>query len=336
MSRTLLDEPIVMYRQKDGKPVALRDECPHRFVPLSHGELIDNNVQCGYHGLRFDRYGQCNDIPTQSHIPKSACVKSYPIVECHNLVWLWFGDSDLADETLIPDWTIESGLAHDTDSAWASCQDYYKPQANYSLVIDNLLDLSHVVFVHGSTFGSDGLNDAEVSSSVEENRISDRRQALNCNPGPAFVGCVGDENTEVDAWMDMHWLAPSNLLLEFGVTAPGRPRNEGYQWIASHLLTPETQNSTHYFWVVSRAFDLSNEQLTKFWHDAVYGAFQEDDEILAKQQQLLGKQDLFSYKKPIALASDKSAMNARRIISRLLEEQVEESTTELKNVANAW
>ena len=321
LSRTFLNEHVVLYRRSDGSPAALFDQCPHRFLPLSKGVLIDDEVRCGYHGLQFNHKGMCTRVPTQSHIPETARVRSYPVVDKFGIVWIWFGEEEAANPDEIPDWDIDPGLSHHEDDNWASCKDYFRPEANCSLVVDNLLDLSHIVYVHGSSFGSEDINNVEVNSKIDELRISDRRSISSGKPGPAFVGLVGDENTDVDFWMDMHWQAPSNLLLEFGVTPPGKKREEGFQWIASHLLTPETDKSTHYFWVVSRSFDQDNKQLTAQWHDTVYDAFEEDSVILRCQQQALGDRELMTGMKPIILGADTSAIQARRINSRLLRAQ---------------
>lgn len=321
LRRQLLDEWLVLYRLEDGTPVGLKDQCPHRFLPLSRGKLVGDEIQCGYHGLTFDRTGQCTRVPTQEHVHKSVCVDHYALAEKYGMVWLWYGDPSAADEGLIPNWDIGPGLDHHTSDAWASAKGYFAPKAHYSLVIDNLLDLSHIVYVHTSSFGSEDTNRAEMRSDVSETAISDYRFVPNGLPGPAFYGYVGDEKTPVDFWIDMHWQAPSNLLLEFGVTPPGRPRSEGFQWIASHLLTPINAVSTHYFWVVSRCFDLENEEHTQQWWHAVDGAFHEDHEVLEAQQKELGERQLLKDVKPLVFASDVSAMKARRIVQYLLEHQ---------------
>ena len=63
LRRTFLDEPVVVFRLENGEPVALLDRCPHRFVPLSRGVVIGSEIQCAYHGLRFDRHGNCTANP---------------------------------------------------------------------------------------------------------------------------------------------------------------------------------------------------------------------------------------------------------------------------------
>src|SRR5512145_2758989 len=78
LGRVILGEPVVMFRTEGGTAVALEDRCPHRRLPLSMGKLVGDDVlQCHYHGLRFDRTGQCVRVPGQDMIPRTARVKSY-------------------------------------------------------------------------------------------------------------------------------------------------------------------------------------------------------------------------------------------------------------------
>ena len=90
-----------MYRDSGGRVAALSDLCPHRFVPLSLGKLVDDVVQCGYHGLCFDQTGRCVKVPGQTRIPAAARVCVYPIVERYDFIWIWLGDPALADATFL-------------------------------------------------------------------------------------------------------------------------------------------------------------------------------------------------------------------------------------------
>ena len=103
-ARTVLDEPVVLFRTIDGRAVALADRCCHRALPLSLGTVIGDELQCGYHGLRFDATGACVAVPGQSTAPPGAMVRSYPVVERHCWVWIWMGEVARADAALIPDW----------------------------------------------------------------------------------------------------------------------------------------------------------------------------------------------------------------------------------------
>ena len=120
-ARTIIDQPIVLYRTTTGGLVALEDRCCHRFAPLSMGRLEGDDLRCMYHGLKFAPDGRCIEIPGQKQIPQSACVRRYPVELRGSWVWVWMGDPAQADPATIP-----PSLALD-DPAWrlkASHLDY--------------------------------------------------------------------------------------------------------------------------------------------------------------------------------------------------------------------
>src|ERR1700759_413051 len=102
-ARTICDKDVVLYRGSDGGVVALEDACWHRLLPLSLGRLKGDEVVCGYHGLVFNSAGRCTYMPAQKTINPSAAVRSYPVVERHQMVWIWPGDPALADPDKMPD-----------------------------------------------------------------------------------------------------------------------------------------------------------------------------------------------------------------------------------------
>ena len=105
LARTLLDEPVVFFRDGAGTVKALADRCTHRFAPLSMGKLCDGVVQCPYHGMRFDGSGACVHNPHgDGSVPKASKLKSYAVVERDGLLWWWAGEDDAADAALIPDY----------------------------------------------------------------------------------------------------------------------------------------------------------------------------------------------------------------------------------------
>ena len=145
---TMLNDPIVIYRQSGGSLAALQDRCCHRFAPLSRGRVEGDDLRCMYHGLKFAPSGKCIEIPGQPKIPPQACVRAYPIVDKYSGAWIWMGDPSLADESLIPDFV---GI---DDPRWAMHPGRMDYNANYMLINDNLLDLSHLAFLHQKSFGA--------------------------------------------------------------------------------------------------------------------------------------------------------------------------------------
>jgi len=103
LARTLLEEPVLLYRGESGRVVALDNRCCHRGAKLSNGRLEGDDVRCMYHGLKFDPGGKCIQIPGQENIPKGLGVRSYPVVEKQHIVWIWMGEAAKADPALILD-----------------------------------------------------------------------------------------------------------------------------------------------------------------------------------------------------------------------------------------
>ena len=280
LGRTLLDEPVVMWRA-DGRAVALADRCSHRGVPLSLGRIVDGTLQCGYHGVCFDAAGACVKIPGQG-VPQSALgVRAYPLTERHGFVWLWFGDPEFADPALVPD-------VHTADDpAWAATGERIVVNAGHELVIENLNNHAHVEFVHPQ-IGSPGM--ADVDSRIQ--RIGDtvERQnwLLNCQAPPHFAK-AGNFTGPVDRWFHTTFLPPSTVTLDVGCAvagtgAPDGNRSTAIEFSQVHLLTPETKNTTHYFWVYARNFAIEDSALTAQIHATAQQTFQQDQAILEAQQ----------------------------------------------------
>ncbi len=145
---SIMGEPVVVWRGAAGGLHALEDRCVHRLAPLSLGRCEGANLRCMYHGLLFGPDGKVIEIPGQDQIPARARVRPYPVVDRHDWIWVWMGDPALADEALIPpavgtsepDWILGHGQL-----------DY---AAEARLICDNLLDFSHLSYVHADSFGA--------------------------------------------------------------------------------------------------------------------------------------------------------------------------------------
>jgi phenylpropionate dioxygenase-like ring-hydroxylating dioxygenase large terminal subunit len=139
LARTLLEEPVVLFRKEDASVVALEDRCCHRHLPLSRGRLEADTLRCGYHGLLFDASGTCIEIPGQANIPREAKVRSFPTLERYGWVWIWMGEPARADAALIPNWWWAE------HPEWAfSRPDPIHVRCNYQLISDNVLDVTHL------------------------------------------------------------------------------------------------------------------------------------------------------------------------------------------------
>lgn len=215
LTRTLADEPVLLYRTAEGQAVAMQDRCPHRYLPLSLGRKHGDVIECGYHGMRFGPDGACRHIPGQTMIPPRARVTTWPVVERYGFVWIWLGDGAQADPALVPDFHWM------TSPDWAVAQGYHFIEADYRLLVDNLLDLSHETFVHPETIGTAAVADSPVSVRIVDGRsVCAHRDMLACDPPPQFVALAGFD-TAIDRWQSTYYTPPGFCVIEVGAVDPG-------------------------------------------------------------------------------------------------------------------
>jgi vanillate O-demethylase monooxygenase subunit len=324
LSRTILGEPIVFYRTEAGQPVALADLCPHRLVPLSLGFLDGDAIECRYHGLAFDRTGACVSNPHgDGVIPKAARVATYPLHEAYNLVWIWMGD-EVADPAAIAPypWLADP-------SRYAVSRGSLKIDANYLLVMDNLTDLSHAGFLHVDTLEPREVAKADYEVSEIDGVLWMKQFMPNMDVPPPFKAMGREGN--FDHWLAVRCLPPGCMITYFGITEPGRPREEGWVTYNPNIITPETESSTHYFWAVARDFLLDAPGLTEMISETAGHAFeQEDKPLIEAQQKVLGEKDLMKMK-PVLLRNDSGSGRARRAVERMLKSE-EKFVTKTDNV----
>jgi phenylpropionate dioxygenase-like ring-hydroxylating dioxygenase large terminal subunit len=317
LARTLLGEPIVMFRTGTGV-AALGDRCAHRFAPLHLGKVIGDTLQCPYHGLRYDSSGQCIHNPHGGGKPLAAAkVPSYPVIERYGLVWIWLGEPAAADVGKIPDF----GHLIDSKSYTTVPGSYLHIAANYELVADNLLDLSHVEFLHPSSFGTDAISSGKHDVLVEGNTVYSNLLCSSVAAPPRLAAVYPTEGKPTDYSLNMRWDPPSVMRLDVGLVLAGLPREKGINLLATHIVTPETESATHYFFTSSRNFRMTDEDFSRNSRAAVYAIFErEDKQMLEAQQQMMGTTDLWQLS-PVLLATDAAAVRARRLLARLIESE---------------
>ena len=258
LGRVMLGEMIVLFRAEDGSVVALEDRCPHRNLPLSAGRRDGDRLECGYHGLVFDRHGVCVHVPGGAGpgdpIPDWARVRSYPTTERLGWVFVWMGDPERADETLVPDFQIRM-----LDPDWITHGGTIEAECGYRLILDNLLDLSHLAFVHASTTGNRALAEsASIAASVEGDRVQATRWMSDIAPAQSFVEYAGYDGT-IDRWQASAFTPPAYIYVNSGSCpageGPGPERwfdDQGlWGFVVYHALTPVTARTTRQFWAVS-------------------------------------------------------------------------------------
>jgi phenylpropionate dioxygenase-like ring-hydroxylating dioxygenase large terminal subunit len=316
LARTLAGENVILYRTESGAPVAFEDACPHRMAPLSLGRLIGDVIQCGYHGLCFDSQGKCVKAPGQNRIPAAAKAHVFPTVERYGFIWIWLGEPALADERSVPNFFWM------TDPEWAISDGYHYIQANYQLLNDNLLDLSHETFVHSHTIGNAAVADSPLSVEVQGDCVRAHRDMLNCDPPPFYVAATGF-NSKIDRWHTTIFTPPAFLVIENGAIPAGSDKEEARskglarERRVLNLITPETETSSHYFWAIARCYDVHDESLTEYIRREISNTFDEDKVILEAQQQRLAARS-FGAKFPVTLRADAGAIQGRRVLEAAL------------------
>lgn len=317
--RTMLGEPLVIYRLGDGKLAALEDRCAHRFAPLSMGQLIDGcRLQCPYHGLEFDAGGQCVNNPHGSRkIPEKARVRSYAAREKHNIVWVWMGSAE-ADETTIPDFS----LLDNPPALHTTKLDYIRIQSNYQLILDNLLDLSHTTYLHEGILGNQDTVVSDIRVEQEGNEVLVIREATNAKPPGMFAQFWPDHPPLVDKFTRMRWMPPSTMRLMTGITGIGQPCEQGSGYHAIHLLTPENAHSTHYFFTAIRfgvrtedeAFNRSMQ--TKVAAMRRFAFEDQDAPVIEAQQRNLNSANRVLH--PVLLECDAGPARYQRVLRQLI------------------
>lgn len=314
LARTLLDEPVVLFRAEDGAPVALEDRCVHRHMPLSDGKRMGDGIQCAYHGLEFDRTGVCVRVPGQTQVPPGARIQSYPVVERYRWIWIWMGDPSQADPDLIPDFHWND------DPAWTAVGDLFPVKGAAQLLVDNLLDLSHVQFVHGSTFATDAVTEFPVEVQRGEGGIEISRWIMDRPPAPMFKAAGGFDGN-VDRWQLITWTPPCHVAIDVGSAVAGTgardgDRAQGITMFSNHSITPETATSCHYFWHHARDFRLDDPELTDFQRKSASGAFMEDVVIIEAQQRSLDTAP--DWQPACDINADSGVLQAQRILAEMV------------------
>ena len=314
VARTICGKHVVLYRTDAGEPVALQDRCVHRGVPLSAGGKVEGcAIRCPYHGLLFDDKGACVEIPGQDRIPPTARVKSYPVVERDALIWIWMGDPALADPATAPAYEY-----HSSDK-WNYRTRTYDFAAGYLLLLDNLMDLTHVGYVHKMVGGSENLHsDARTTvGSDDRHEVVVSRQIANCPAPPQYVNALGHDGL-IDRWQDIYF-DPSRIWIWSGGQKAGtgalEGRREGAQFMTFHAITPVDEGRSRYHFTVAWNFGLGNEELAEKMVAGADFTVREDKVIIEAQARRMQEDpDIF-----VDIRSDAGQINVRRALGRLFE-----------------
>ena len=316
LARTLLNEKVVLYRKEAGGIIALANVCAHRFAPLHTGMLHGDALACPYHGMQYAEGGACIHNP-HGGVPVNLRVKGYRVVERHRVAWIWMGDSALADESLIPDFSAHADLEYATVTGLIPIR------GDYQLVADNLLDLSHTQYLHPIlTLEADPEVVTEYDVLQEGNVIQTVFNQLNTKPF-GFVNFVWpDAPARVSSYSGIRWQAPANMLLKIHfVSLDPAVKKEIRIW-GAELITPESDMRCHYFWSASRNFRLEDQEFGATLRQTIGNVFtSEDGPMIASVQENMGTESDLIGMKPLIFPTDVAAAKARRILRALISQE---------------
>jgi phenylpropionate dioxygenase-like ring-hydroxylating dioxygenase large terminal subunit len=313
LGRTLLDTPVVFFRRTDGTVAALFDRCPHRFAPLSVGNVQGDKLVCGYHGLGFDGAGACIANP---HGPPLAQLRisAYPIHEAHKAIWIWMGDAARADSALIPDLSY---LA--TAPATAFSKGKMVSRGGYELFVDNIMDLSHTDYLHPTTLGGAGITGSKAKIVETDDHIEITWFHAGRRPSPLLVQLFPELPAETDSWQRVRWYAPGVMRLTAATAASGAGEDEAFTNLNAHIMTPETATSTHYFFAATRNYRAEDGELNDrlaAMRERIFAT--EDKPMIEQVQARMGEEDFWALK-PVLLPVDRGAVLVRRRLKALIE-----------------
>lgn len=313
LARTLCDRQIVFWRTSDGSIAALTDRCPHRKAPLSLGMIREDRIECPFHGMLFGADGKCVDIPCQDKIPPDAHLRSYPVVERHGHVWIWMGVNK-PDESLIPD------LHWMTDPALGCVHGMMEFGCNYLTALDNLLDDTHLSYVHRNTIGTPKIVKARPDIEGGDDWVGFTRWTYDTPPSHLHK-MAGGFTTNVDRWFYVKFVSPATVLIDVGSApvgsgAPTGNRSKGIALWSNGTITPRTHNTCWYFWHNARNFKVDDAGFNETMRVQFEATFVEDKDIVEAVQR---NRECDAENIPeLNLSGDVVCLRARRIIANLI------------------
>ncbi|QTS86985.1 Rieske 2Fe-2S domain-containing protein [Ectopseudomonas khazarica] len=310
LPRTLLGKRILMYRTREGTAIAMDDRCVHRSYPLSKSTLDGDTIVCNYHGFRYSERGELIEVPSQKACPRGIGIRTYPLVERGPLLWIWMGDTRLADDSRIPDqpWTA--------DPTWECSSGYFHHPGNYVSMHENLLDLTHLQFLHANTIGTPDYASAPFDLDIEEGHYKLIRRVV-----PTTLPAVWAKTTKIEGptaarIVTSEFISPAlhRVSVTFYDTALPEHSRPIFHIHTAHVLTPETEHTMHYHIIHGRDFAQEDHALGEFMHEQLFAAFEEDVEGLGTLEEVIGDVDENHYE--ISVASDAPAVAMRVYLKR--------------------
>jgi vanillate O-demethylase monooxygenase subunit len=317
LARTVCNNALVLWRDADGSVNALEDRCPHREMPMSLGILEPRGLRCRYHGLLFDRSGRCTEIPGQERISAGLQIRRYPVVEKYGWIWVWPGDPAQADPA-----RVHELYAHNdrTDVGLEGRVAHFK--ANYLMLVENLLDLTHEPYLHPTTLGNAAVFESPPDQFVEDDGVRVERWMLNKIPSPFWAKLVKQAtgyDGPCDRWQKIFFRPPSSIYLDVGAGMPDGLAQRGDKshsaWLMNnHFITPETERSVFDFWSIASS-SIAPQALHDLADYSQATIFAEDRSALEGAQMVMDREPGRAF---YSIPTDKAGLGARKLVDRML------------------
>lgn len=313
-SLKLLGEQVVLFRQPDGRVAALEDACPHRKLPLSLGKLKQGQIECGYHGLTFDCQGACTHAPGMARPPTAARVRAYPVHERYGLLWIWMGEARQADPARIFE------VEHWGDPAWGLNQgDGMDIACHYLYMTDNLLDPSHVAWVHLGSFAGGACEDTPPRVTQADDGVTVWRWMHDVEPAPFYAPFLPFSG-RCDRKQQYEVRYPSHALIKAVFTpahAGGEDRplpDSTFIMDSYNFMTPIDEHSTRYYWFQMRNVAPHDAEVSRRFAASVRAAFEEDKAVLQAVHRGMAARATPN----IDLGSDQGPLRFRRRLAQMI------------------
>jgi vanillate O-demethylase monooxygenase subunit len=312
----ILGDRIVLWRDSEGMVHALEDRCVHRLAPLSLGRCEGANLRCMYHGLLFGHDGEVLEIPGQDKVPPQARVRAYPVAVRHSWVWVWMGDPTQADESLIP-----PAVGYD-DGRFILGHGHLDYAAEARLICDNLLDFSHLTYVHAASFQA-GPSFAErlpeivpIERGVRFSRWTENAPDVRNR----------DSVERFDNYMTYEFLLPGVLLMETASFSAGTAAVLDFgppdfdeaisgRNFTSQAVTPLTDSTARYFFSWGPHCEHGDEAMRNAMMQLAAMAFGEDKVMIEAQNRVITESPGHAI---MPTAHDRGVTLFNRLVERLV------------------
>lgn len=238
------------------------------------------------------------------------------VVPRSRIIWIWFGAAESADPSSIADFGF-----FDTVKETAFFCGYLPTAANYELLTDNILDLSHADFLHPDTLGGGSTTRNPPRLEREGQYINLTWDAPNDTALPIFDRLLPTPGQPAHVRLDVRWSPPASMCLVAQVSPAEEPLEKWFRSDTAHIMTPETEFTSHYFYGIARTYLEDDRNFTEMQAAALGRAFAEEDKpIIEAQQREMGQSDLMGLN-PVLLPTDVGGVQARRALAELMRKE---------------